>query len=625
MSAFLLATATTTVTAISWLTPQTAQAQTNAKDPEIVEAKQFAGNQAVARVTVRSPKPVNGTLRCDCSNGAIITTRLELPTGGEKTVWLPLGPIAAYEIRTLVWDIPGSKDPSSPVSFSPPSGGSGTGSAAMAVLPSALGARKAPNTLSARGRGGSLDVAELSVDDVEQRGWVLEGFSVVATTSKELNTLSNEARLSVFDWVSRGGELLIDDDDPIPLIGKQPTATRNAFVGRGIVRRTSNATRTGQWETVMLPARNASANIFNNGSGGEIPISLRSAVKFAPVGALLAGLLVYALATGPVAYSLGRKRNKPLLMWIAVPLASVLTTAAVLAIGIALRRTAHDQYVVFTSHGVADHTTIARAVTEGSGAQKLKVPLGWTASSSDIKLDVGVGITSSVDLRPGQIKEIRFGGSTASSPAPFEVSLVGDQFTIKNVGNKTLTNVTGVSTQNGQIMIQSFKDIAAGGSISELSNPTPYYFNSFGTADDRDAAAITSLVQSNGIAVDGSWVIVAETAEAPTGSANSSGIPNQLTSNAKYLRSFHAITVQLDGPRLTVGPSLNQPTPTSLHRYDLGAEPDGDYVLAGIGYDDKIWIGDQQMQASNGPLPDGAIQNGVVLVEGQNAVLELAR
>ncbi len=606
------------------LPANTATAQQKSKDPEIVEAKQFDANKAIAQITVRSPKPVTGTLRCDCPDGARFSTRLELPTGGEKTVWLPLGKLTTYDTRTVVWDVPGSDDPSVPIA---PVGFNATTTArpaSLAALPSALGSRKAPNSVSSRGRGGSFNVAEISVDDVEQRGWILEGFGVLATTTKELNTLSTEARLSIFDWVSRGGELLIDDDDLIPMIGEQPTANRNVFVGTGVVRRTSNAIRTGQWETVLLPARNSanSAALINSGSIQYVPISLQSAVKLPPIGALLAGLLVYALATGPVAYSLGRKRNKPLLMWTAVPLASLLTTGAVLGIGIALRRTAHDQFVIFRSHGVADHVTVARAVADGSSAETIKVPNGWDATASDLKTEVGLGITSSVDLRPGQIKEIRFSGSTPSLGAPFEASIQNNSLTIKNLTGDTLTNIVGIGSDQGQVVTQEFPDVGAGASKSTPLSRNPYYFSSSNNQHDRDIAAVVSIATSNGFGLDDSFVIVVQRQR--TVAPNTSALPSQLLSNAKYLRSFDAVTVISAGPREVSGSLFNGLGQPNLHRFDVGSAADEEYVLVDVGLNDKIWIGDQQVSAADGQLPEGAVQNGTVLIETQSAKLELA-
>jgi hypothetical protein len=619
----LLGVISTTIAALSavgGVFPMAARAQSSAKDPQIIEAKPFGAfdgaNQAVVRVTVRSPKPVTGILRCECNHGAIVTTRLELPTGGEKTVWLPMGQIASYDSRTIIWDVPGGSDPSLPIVVQP-----GFGQRAMAVLPSALGSRKAPTSVSARARGGSIEVADVSLDDIEQRGWILEGFTVVATTSKELKTLSTDAQRAVFDWVNRGGELLVDDDDPVPLIAKQPTVQRNAIVGLGIVRRTANATRTGQWESVMLPGiRAAKGNNSGYNQFQEVPVSLKSAIKLAPVGALLAGLVVYALATGPLAYSLGQKRKKPMLMWIAVPLASLLTTVAVVGIGFALRRTAHDQVVRYTLHGLADRTTVARAVSEGSTARNIKLPTGWTASSSDIKLDVGVGITSSVDLRPGQIKEVRFTGTTAAGGAPFEVTFSGDQITVKNLTGNKLTHVVAFSSIQGQLSTQPLKDVAGSGTESASLNFSPFYFS--GSFGDVETGGLLSLVQSNMVLREGPVIVVAEV----EGDSSNPSIPNALLINAKPLRSIHAVSALPDfrvQSQNSGGVAVLPQSVGNLRRFDLGDHLDADYSITGLTYSDTIWIGDQEVPAVSGPLPEGAVQNGVVLINSATAELKL--
>jgi hypothetical protein len=598
--------------------PASAQGKTR---PEIESAEQFGRRSGVARVTVTSPKPVSGVLRYTnySTNGTAISMPLELPTGGTKSVWVPLGNTSQYNGGTFEWDVPGKRDPSSQLGYA----NNGTLEASIAVLPSALGSRQAPSSVSAPARGGVFGVAALTLDDIEQRGWILSGFAVVVTTAKELNALTDDGRRAIFAWVNRGGELLIDDQEPVPLIKTQPTATRNALVGAGVVRRTSNSIRTGQWEKAMLPAF---GEIQVSGDFERIPISLRDAVRFAPIGALLAGLTVYALTLGPLAYHFGKKRKRPMLLWTAVPLTAILSTVAVVGLGTTLRRTAQDQYNLFTVHGEVDQTTVLRAVTETSKAKSVKLPNGWFATGDQLKLEVGSGLTSTVQLRPGQVKEIRFTGPTKASAKPFEVTLIGGELTIRNLSSQVMRNVTVfgqdpayspiVSGQpNVDVARQELDDIPAKGKATETFAPSSYpHYSYVSTEEEQDQVSLASLAQNAGLFDNGVVVVIAEMDATPNGA-----VPSRFTANARLLRHFHAVIVDFTkSGRNTVTAN------PSIRRFDVGAGDVTEYVVDGVRSADTVWAQGESTRPTFGRLDDTQLTNGAYLTESQTIIVERA-
>jgi hypothetical protein len=591
-----------------------ASAQSKAKGPEIEEAIRFGRTTSVALVTVSSPKPVAGVLNLTSysSQNSLISVPLELPTGGTKSVWIPLGRLDQYGGATVEWDVPGKADPSSQIGY----GSNLSSESSIAVLPSALGSRQAPSSVSAPVRGGVFGVATLSLDDIEQRSWILDGFAVVVTTAKELNALTDDGRRAVFAWVNRGGELLVDDDEPVPLITVQPTRSRNALVGAGVVRRTSNAIRTGQWESAMLPAL---GEIQLSGKYDPVPISLRDSVRFAPVGALLAGLTIYGLALGPLTYRLGKKRNRPMLLWTAVPLSAVLMTAAVVGLGTTLRRTAKDQYALFTVHGVVDQTTVLRAVTENSPAKRVKLPTGWLARGDNVTLEVGAGLTSSVQLRPGQVKELRFQGPTKASSTPFKATLVGDQLTIKNLSSQKLTNVTVYGHEPGlstglpvgpltEMSRQQLPNIAGNAETTTTFQPIVFQmYASTSTTDEQDQMAMASLVQEAELFDSGVVIVVAE-----MDAVANPAVPPRFVSNAQLLRHFHAVVVDFT----ETGRNTTTPNGTS-RRFDVGSGDVTEYLVDGIGGADYVWVNGEQTIAEFGRLNEAQLTNGALLSESQ--------
>ncbi len=568
----------------------------SAPAPEIVDAKIITSTKSVVRITVRSPRPVSGELRCTCNR---VTTRVDLPTGGEKVVWIPLGTLQIYFSGQIIWDIPGSKDPEAPIN-----GGNQQRPIALGVLPSALGSRSAPASVSTRGRM-IIDVIELVPDDIEQRAWLLDGFAVLATTSKELGSLSEAGRRSVLSWVERGGELLIDDADPVPDLVTQPTEDRSATFGLGTVRRTANALRTGRWEAVMLPANQTEAGSQTS----ELSISLKDAVRLAPAGALLAGLLVYAMGVGPLAYMLGRRRNRPMLMWVAVPLTAAVTTVGVLGIGFALRRTASDQYVLFRLHGTsADRTTVLRALVDGSSPNNVRIPTGWTAEGDLVKINVGTVSTASVDLAPGGLTEVRFTGDTAPTTAPLAASLDA-------IGNVTVTNTSSSTVRtlhivNGDGFAMTLPDLAAGASTTVTFSATPTYGTS---AAEEQQTAVTALIVNNTVLRSGAVVVVGEID--PT---SAPGVPSAFTNKARATRQFAAVSVVPSGARVTRSPGTSGSG--GLTRIDLPPDAQA-YELRGVAAGDTILIGSDEFPAVDGPLPPGAIENGALVLRSQTATV----
>jgi hypothetical protein len=583
-----------------------ASAQSSVPEPEIIDAMMFIGESgtSVARVTLSSPLPVKGELRLGASytDSSQSSSVVELPTGGERIVWLtmPAGS-TSYSSEEVTWDIPKGQDPRASFTRS---------IASIAVLPSALGSRKVPNTLSTIGRTGTVRFAALTLDDIEQRGWILGGFHTLATTARELTSLSPNGQQVIAAWVERGGELLVDDDSTVPFLKTQPKPGASAIVGAGVVSRTGNAMRTGQWESILLPSlrwkpENYSGSYFEP----TIGVSLRDSIKLAPVGPLLGALALYAIVLGPLVYVMSKRKNKPMLMWAVIPAVSILTTGAVVGIGTALRRTANDQLVVATLYGeTANSQLLIRAVTEGSSAKRLKLAPGWSASSSDTNFSVtnGASLSTSIELLPGQVSEVRFKGTTPPAPAPFTAEYLGnDKLKVTNVSTQKLVNVTVIRGSNSFDRSAAFGDIPAGATRTFTLNV------SGASGAENDLQIADQLVSSNL-----SFVVIAESA-ASSISNSKTGIPAQLVDGAKVLPGRHLVQVSQPGPQVGnnfFGAGSTDDPP--VYRIDFLGLDTSKYIIEM--YNGEIWDGSEYVPLGSS-IPPTALVNGAVLVRGTDA------
>jgi hypothetical protein len=309
---------------------------------------------------------------------------------------------------------------------------------------------------------------------------------------------------------------------------------------------------------------------------------------------------------------LGRRRNRPMLMWAAVPLTAMVTTVGVLGIGFGLRRTASDQYVLFRIHGqTADRTAVLRAMVDGSSPKSVRIPTGWTAEGELVKVDVGTVSTASVDLPPGGLTEVRFSGDTAPTPAPFTAS-------VDNVGNVTVTNTSSstvrrlhvVTGAGNQVAWMALPDLTAGGSTTVPFNPIPAYGS---TASEDEQLAITMLALENTLLTTSAVVVIAETDAQP-----SPGVPSTLTNNAKATRQFAAVSALPSGARITRSPDPNGNGGLSRIDLPLGASA---FTLTNVSAGDAILIENNEIPISNGPLPPEAITNGAIVLRSITATV----
>jgi hypothetical protein len=451
----------------------------------------------VVRVDLVARIPVTGTIEVIDEGVTVAEAEASLPTGGSGTFWLP-APRESYQGSLLVVvELDGQDTLRSSISTT------GTG---VAVSPSIVGPRSLPGTAATVTGESTASLELITTDDLEQRTWILGGFHVFATTTDELSSLSPDTNELIRHWVLTGGELVLDDDGTVPWLETQPTADRVSMLGSGVIRRTGGTLRSGRWNGVISPVvpdtYRFSYSPYSIAGDDDIrSFVTKGAVSLPPIGLLLLGLGVYALLVGPLLHIVLRKKRQAVRIWVFGPLVSVLTTVAILGLGLQLRTQATNRFaglLRFDGNNSTDFT-ILRAQTKSDLYQ---IPPGWSvrsdAQSEGVKVLVGRPLRAEIDVPSGGVELVSFSGSTppVRSPIAAQTKLVAGErrLEVTNTSTRAVRNV--VVIQNESPSATSWFTLAAlePGATVELSTGPALGANQGVPADSSAESRATSFV-----------------------------------------------------------------------------------------------------------------------------------
>jgi hypothetical protein len=334
-----------------------------------------------AKVSLRSRRPVRGTLRFGADQGDSFEVQVELPTSGTRTLWAQTG-----------------SDPfSSNATFEEQGGGDlliyasskiGSQDTYVGVLPSlheALPPSRETDTALGPFRASLI---ELSLDDLESFPWLFDSFDVIAATGADLSQLSEETVGLLVTWIRSGGELVLDDDAKVP-VAVQPSGSLGVALERGTVRRTAGKLKGKAWNEVILPTTrwpspvmeiSALASSFQTQREFPRQLLTEQTITLPPTRPLIWGLGAYGVVIGPLVFWSLRKR-RPMLSWALGPLIAVAAAGVVFAVGGANRDNSEGQQVVVVELGEGTSTAlIQQTFTKRS---EISLPSSaWTLSSS---------------------------------------------------------------------------------------------------------------------------------------------------------------------------------------------------------------------------------------------------
>ena len=620
------------------------------------------GEAMLVRVGVDASSLFDGQVRVRVSSVAPTTVDVQVPGGTTKTVLLvaPGSVDVAQLVVELVED--GSIVESERVTIE---GASDT--ELVGVLPQ-LVARigDLPETVNLDSGIGNAELTPLDTAVLALGPLALDHLDSVVASGADLAALTDGELAALTTWVGDGGRLLLDDDSGT---GRLPESWRPgdagyAIAGAGEVRHLDGAAGRGDFGAFIEPTPDESGGLGMVGNemfvSPESEMASRAGVRLPELGPLLAGLVVYALVVGPVAYLVLRRLRRLTAIWVVLPALAVLTTCGVALSGDRFRSTGSPVTASFvqTSAGGASALTNVLTFSRTGGATTITSPDGWTLDTSSARVwgmfdesgtegGVAAGGDATrfgIDLQPGQVITRAFTGATATEDLTTTASIVDDQI-VGTVTNDTPYTLRDVAVFAGEEAL-AIDDLAPGAS-ADWTADTPNRPNPFVSRADRvwgnpdmgigftDSELAEFGIWSLGdprfglypggtVRVAG-WTDERPSDAAPDRSASDIAVITTLQPIAAGDEPLEAAAVRRDFVRSPFGRFGNGFGPIVM-RYLLPPDADrSDLVLdaddlsnAG-GSELEVWDGDAWVTLSledegTHPLPDGAADTGAVLV-----------
>ena len=380
------ALAAAVVASIVWAGP--AAAETTLELDAGYAASFVPGEEVPVRVRVSADRLVRGTLEVGIGNpenGVPVAMAVEVPGGSEKEFLLsaPSGFSQSPEVVARLRQ--GDQLLAS---------GQTTIRAAadielVGVLPGALRGRPVPGLAPLAVDAGSARFAAVGAGELEQAPASLGPLSTLVADVDEIGRLQPAARAGVLRWMEDGGRLLVDAarGQPVPGLPDewQPGARGRAMAGLGEVVATDGAVAAGRWSGLVEPS---GRSVMSSRFGGELPLASSLAadagLRTPEIGWLVGFLAVYVLVVGPLAFFAVRRRGRPELAWVAVPLVALLFTSGSWVVGRNLRNATELVHGSVLSNGAAGPvvTSYVGVFSRSGETARIGFPTGWSGGLS---------------------------------------------------------------------------------------------------------------------------------------------------------------------------------------------------------------------------------------------------
>ena len=420
------ALATAVVAALVWAGP--AAAETTLEVDAGYAGSFVPGQEVPVRVRVAADRLLRGTLEVGIGkpeNGIPVAMAVEVPGGSQKEFLLTAQSGFSQSPDVVARLRQGDQLVAS---------GEVTLQAAadtelVGILPGALRGRPVPGLAPLAVDAGSARFAAVGAGELEQAPASLGPLSTLVADVDEIGRLSPAARAGVLRWMDDGGRLLVDAarGQAVPGLPEawQPGPRGRAPAGLGEVVATDGAVAAGRWSGLVEPSgRSTPSTRF----GGGVPVASSLAgdagLRTPDIGWLVGFLALYVVVVGPVVFFAVRRRGRPELAWVAVPLVAVLFTSGSWAVGRNLRKATELVHATILSSGTGGPmaTTYVGVFSRSGETARIGFPAGWSsgptanfgqAASASVVHRTANGPDARLPLDPGQ-----FGMVYGTGPAP---------------------------------------------------------------------------------------------------------------------------------------------------------------------------------------------------------------
>ncbi len=371
------------VAVLSWAAPASAET-TLAVDAGYAGAF-VTGQEVPVRVRVSADRLVRGTLEVGIGNpenAVPVALPVEVPGGSQKEflVTAPSGMNQSPDVvvRLLQGD--------QVVAAGQTSIRSNPDTELVGILPGALRGRPVPGQAALAADAGTARFAAVGEGELEQAPASLGPLSTLVADVDEVGRLSPGARAGVLRWLEEGGRLLVDaaNGQTVPGLPDawQPGTRGRAAAGVGEVVATEGAVAAGRWSGLVEPSGRAVTSArFGDDSPLSSTLAADAGLRAPQIAWLVGFLIVYVVVVGPVLFFAVRRRGRPELAWVAVPLVALLFSSGSWAVGRNLRKATELVHasIVSTGAGGPVTTSYVGVFSRSGGTSRIGFPAGWSS------------------------------------------------------------------------------------------------------------------------------------------------------------------------------------------------------------------------------------------------------
>lgn len=390
------------------------------------------GEEVPVRIRVSADRLVRGTLEVavgDPANSVPVAMSVEIPGGSQKEFLLTAQ--SGFNQRPNV--VATLRQGETLVASGEASISAAADTELAGILPGALKGRPVPGLAPLAVDAGSARFAAIGAGELEQAPASLGPLSTLIADVDEIGRLSPAARAGVLRWVEDGGRLLVDAarGQAVPGVPDpwQPGALGRAAAGLGEVVATDGAVAAGRWSGLVEPS---GRSMMSPRFGGDLPLGQSLAgdagLRTPEIGWLVGFLAVYVVVAGPVVFFAVRRRRRPELAWVAVPLVALLFTSGSWAVGRNLRNATELVHASILSDGVGGPvvTSYVGVFSRSGETARIGFPAGWSsgpfanfgqAATASVINRTADGSVARMPLDPGQFGMVHSKGPASGEGA----------------------------------------------------------------------------------------------------------------------------------------------------------------------------------------------------------------
>ncbi|MGI8809314.1 MAG: hypothetical protein ACR2KK_16050 [Acidimicrobiales bacterium] len=421
-----MALAVTVVASLLWAGP--AGAETTLEVDAGYAGSFVPGQEVPVRVRISADRLVRGTLEVavgSLENATPVAMAVEIPGGGQKEFLIT----ARSGLNQSPDVVARLRQDDRLVASGQRAIRAAGDTELVGLLPGALKGRAVPGVAPLAVDAGTARFVAIGEAELGEAPDSLGPLSTLGADADELSRLSPGARTGVLRWIEAGGRLLVDSarGQTVPGLPDawQPGPRGRAAAGLGEVVATDGAMAAGRWPGLVEPSgRGSNATRFN----GQLPLASTLAsdagLRTPEIGWLVGFLAVYVIMVGPVLFFAVRRRGRPELAWVAVPLVAIVFSSGSYVVGRNLRNATQLVHASVLSSGPAgpSATSYIGVFSRSGETARVGFPVGWTSGPS---ADMGRAVTASLLTRTPEgpdaqlpLEAGQFGMVHASGPAP---------------------------------------------------------------------------------------------------------------------------------------------------------------------------------------------------------------